>query len=56
MGNLALISLDERLCLDLSRGRGKSIGGDLDVDGEVSEQNIKPLQSLHHYSIGYQSV
>jgi hypothetical protein len=56
MGNLALISLDERLSLDLSRGRGKSIGGDLDVDGEVSEQNIKPLQSLHHYSIGYQSV
>jgi hypothetical protein len=47
---------DERLSPDLPRGRGKSIGGDLDVDDEVSEQNIEPLQSLHHCSVGYQSV
>jgi hypothetical protein len=32
------------------------IGGDLDVDDEGSEQNFKPLQSLHHCSIGYQPV
>jgi hypothetical protein len=31
------------------------IGGDLDVDDEGSEQNVEPLQSLHHRSsIGYQ--
>jgi hypothetical protein len=47
---------DEGLSPDLPRGRGKSIGGDLDVDDEVSEQNIEPLQSLHHCSVGYQSV
>jgi hypothetical protein len=47
---------DERLGPDLSRGRGKSIGGDLDVDDEGSEQNFEPLQSLHHCSIGYQST
>jgi hypothetical protein len=29
---------DEKLVLDLPRGRGKSIGGDLDVDQEGSEQ------------------
>jgi hypothetical protein len=40
------------LGLDLPRGRGKSIGGDLKVDEEGSEH----LQSLHHCSIGYQSV
>jgi hypothetical protein len=28
---------DERLGLDLLRGRGKSIGGDLNVDDEGSE-------------------
>jgi hypothetical protein len=33
------------------RGRGKSIGRDLDVDEEGSEQNFEPLQSLHHYSM-----
>jgi hypothetical protein len=38
------------------RGRDNSIGGDLDVDDEGSEQNFKPLQSLHHCSVGYQSV
>jgi hypothetical protein len=41
---------------DLPRRRGKSIGGDLDVDDEGSEQNFEPLQSLHHYSVGYQSM
>jgi hypothetical protein len=39
--------------LDLSRGRGKSIG-DLDIDDEGSEQNCKPLLSLHHHFIGNQ--
>jgi hypothetical protein len=38
------------------RGRDNSIGGDLDVDDEGSEQNFKPLQSLRHCSVGYQSV
>jgi hypothetical protein len=47
---------DERLVLDLSRGRGRSIGGDLDVGKEGSEQTIVTLQSLHHSSIGYQHV
>jgi hypothetical protein len=46
----------DRLHPDLLRGRGKSIGGDLDVDDEGSEQNVEPLQSLHHYSVGYQSI
>jgi hypothetical protein len=32
-----LIPLDGRLGPDLLRGRGKSIGGDLDVDNEGSE-------------------
>jgi hypothetical protein len=36
---------------------GKSIGGDLDVDDEVSEQHrFKPVQSLHHRTVGYQPV
>jgi hypothetical protein len=47
---------DEKLSSDLSRGRGKLIGGDLNVDEEGSKQNIKPLQSLHHCSVGYQSM
>jgi hypothetical protein len=55
-----LTPLDERLGPDLSRGRGRSIGGDLDVDDKGSEQNFRPLQSLHHSlhhcSVGYQSV
>jgi hypothetical protein len=38
------------------RDVGKSIGGDLDVDDEGFEQNFEPLQSLHHYSISYQSM
>jgi hypothetical protein len=47
---------DERLRPDLPRGRGKSISGDLNVDVEGSEQNVEPLQSLHHGVVGYQSV
>jgi hypothetical protein len=36
---------------------GKSIGGDLDVDDEGSEQRrFEPVQSLHHSSIGYQPM
>jgi hypothetical protein len=36
---------------------GKSIGGDLNVDDEGSEQRqFEPVQSLHHGSIGYQPV
>jgi hypothetical protein len=36
---------------------GKSIGGDLDVDDEGSEQRwFEPVQSLHHDSVGYQPV
>jgi hypothetical protein len=42
---------------DLLRGTGKLIGGDLDVDDEGSEQRrFKPVQSLHHGSVGYQIV
>jgi hypothetical protein len=42
---------------DLSRGTGKSIGEDLDVDDEGSEQRrFEPVQSLHHGSVGYQPV
>jgi hypothetical protein len=44
---------DERLVPDLPRGRGRSIGGDLDVGEEGSKQTIVNLQSLHHSSIGY---
>jgi hypothetical protein len=37
--------------------RGKSIGGDLDVDDEGSEQRrFESVQSLHHGSVGYQPV
>jgi hypothetical protein len=37
--------------------RGKSIGGDLDVDDEGSKQRrFEPMQSLHHASVGYQPV
>jgi hypothetical protein len=42
---------------DLPRGTSKSIGGDLDVDDEGSEQRrFEPIQSLHHDSVGYQLV
>jgi hypothetical protein len=53
MGNLKYDTLDERLVPDLSRGRGRSIVGDLDVGEEGSEQTIVTLQSLHHGSVGY---
>jgi hypothetical protein len=33
----------EGLSPDLSRGRDKSIGGDIDIDDEGSKQNFKPL-------------
>jgi hypothetical protein len=32
------------------------IGEDLNIDDESSKKNFEPLRSLHHYSIGYQSV
>jgi hypothetical protein len=35
--------------------KGKSIGGDPGVDDEDSKQNVEPLQSQHHDSVGYQS-
>jgi hypothetical protein len=42
---------------DLLRGTGKSIGGDLDVDDEGSEQCwFEPVQSLHRGFVGYQPV
>jgi hypothetical protein len=42
---------------DLPRGTGKSIGRDLDVDDEGSEQRrFELMQSLHHGSVGYQPV
>jgi hypothetical protein len=42
---------------DLLRGTGKSIGGDLDVDDEGSEQRrFEPMQSLYHDFVGYQSM
>jgi hypothetical protein len=50
---------DERLVPDLPRGRGKSIGGDLDIDEEGFGQNdytTTSLHSLHHGSVGYQHV
>jgi hypothetical protein len=48
---------DSRMSLDLLRGTGKSIGGDLDVDDEGSEQcRFEPMQSLHHGSVDYQPM
>jgi hypothetical protein len=42
---------------DLPRGMGKSIGGDLNIDDEGSEQHrLELVQSLHHDSVGYQPV
>jgi hypothetical protein len=42
---------------DLLRGTGKSIGGDLDVDDEGSEQRrFEPVHSLHHGFVCYQPV
>jgi hypothetical protein len=47
---------NERLGLDLLRCRGKSISGDLNIDDKGTQHNFEPLQSIHHYSISYQSV
>jgi hypothetical protein len=42
---------------NLPRGTSKSIGGDLNVDDEGSEQRqFEPVQSLHHGFIGYQPM
>jgi hypothetical protein len=52
-----MIPIDSMMSPDLSRGTGKSIGGDLDVDDEGSEQRrFEPVQSLYHDSVGYQLV
>jgi hypothetical protein len=51
-----LIPLYERLVPDLLWGRGRSIGGDLNIGEKGSEQTIVTLQSLHHGSIGYQHM
>jgi hypothetical protein len=48
---------DSRMSLDLLRGTGKLIGGDLDVDDEGFKQHqFKSMQSLHHGSVGYQPM
>jgi hypothetical protein len=47
-------TFDEGLVPDLPRGRGRLIGGDLDVGEESFEQMIITLQLLHHTSVGYQ--
>jgi hypothetical protein len=48
---------DSRMSPDLPRGTGKSIGEDLDVDDEGSEQRrFEPVQSLHHGSVDYQPM
>jgi hypothetical protein len=49
-----LYGCDEGLVPDQPRGRGRSIGRDLNIGEEGSEQNIETLQSLHHGSVGYQ--
>jgi hypothetical protein len=42
---------------DLPRGMGKSIGEDLNVDDESSEQcRFEPVQSIHQGSVGYQPM
>jgi hypothetical protein len=50
--NLMMV-FDEGLVPNISRGRGRLIGGDLDVGEEGSEQMIVTLQSLHQDSVGY---
>jgi hypothetical protein len=51
------MTCDSSMSPDLLRGTGKSIGGDLDVDDEGSEQRrFEAVQSLHHDSVGYQPV
>jgi hypothetical protein len=54
---LSISLFDSRMSPDLLRGTGNSIGGDLDVDDESSEQRqFESVQSLHHGSVGYQPV
>jgi hypothetical protein len=50
----AIEESDERLVPDLLRESGRSIGGDLDLGDQGSEQTIVTLQSLHHDYVGYQ--
>jgi hypothetical protein len=52
--SITLSSLDERLVPDLSRDRGRSIGDNLNINEEGTEQMIVILQSLNHDSVGYQ--
>jgi hypothetical protein len=55
--SLLMRNIGSRMSPDLSRGTCKSIGGDLNVDDESSEQRrFEPMQSLHHGSVGYQPV
>jgi hypothetical protein len=52
-----MIPLDSTMSLNLSRGTGKSIGGDLNVDDKGSEQRrFETVQSLHHGSVGFQPM
>jgi hypothetical protein len=46
----------ENVLLAIFFMQSMSIGGDLNIDDKGSEQNFEPLQSLHHSSIGYQSM
>jgi hypothetical protein len=45
-----------RLVSDLLRGRGRSIGEDINIDEEGSEQTIVTLQLLHYGFVGYQHL
>jgi hypothetical protein len=51
-----LIPPDERLVPNLPRGRGKSVGRDLDVDDQGSKQNFEPFAVTTSLLVGYQSV
>jgi hypothetical protein len=52
-----LTVIDSKMSPDLPSGTVKSIGRDLDVDDEGSEQcRFEPVQSLHHGSVGYQPM
>jgi hypothetical protein len=53
LGNLVRMHDNEGLVLDILRGRGRSIGGDLDIGEEGSKQTIVTLQSLYYGSDGY---
>jgi hypothetical protein len=49
-------TVHEGLVPDLLRGRGRFIGGDLDVGKEGFKQMIVTLQSVHHGFICYQHM